>query len=120
MNTYKTLTLYNKHSGDCRAIKTEAKPRQTNTVVIRKRIEETVGPSTTINTREMKKPRLGPGNLVQRSTEVEILEDGRSSVVKETGLKYLSNFIEEKFENIIGTFLKGTKREICLKAFKDT
>ena len=96
MNTYKTLTLYNKHSGDCRAIKTiEPKPRQTNTVVIRKRIEETVGPSTSINTREMKKPRLGTGNQGQRSTEVEILEDGRSSVIKEAGLKYLPNFIEE-------------------------
>ena len=97
MNTYKTLTLYNKHSGDCRTIniKTESKPRQTNTVVIRKRIEETVGPSTSINTREMKKPRLGTGNQGQRSTEVEILEDGRSSVIKETGLKYLHNFEEE-------------------------
>ena len=83
MNTYKTLTLYNKHSGDCRAIKTEPKPRQTNTVVIRKRIEETVGP--TINTREMKKPRLDTGNQGQGDiTEVEILEDGRTSVIKET------------------------------------
>ena len=81
MNTYKTLTLYNKHSGDCRTIKTEAKPRQTNTVVIRKRIEETV------NTRDMKKPRLSTS-----STEVEILEDGRTSVIKETGLNHLPNF----------------------------
>merc|ERR550519_1464205 len=42
-----------------------------------------MGASTTINTREMKKPRLGTGNQGQRSTEVEILEDGRSSVIKE-------------------------------------
>ena len=90
MNTYKTLTLYNKHSGDCRAIKTEPKLRQTNTVLIRKRIEETVGPTSTSNTREMKKPRLISGTL--GSTEVEILEDGRSSVIKETGLKYLLYF----------------------------
>ena len=83
MNTYKTLTLYNKHSGDCRTIKTEAKPRQTNTVVIRKRIEETV------NTRDMKKPRLSTS-----STEVEILEDGRTSVIKETGLNNLQNFLK--------------------------
>ena len=93
MNTYKTLTLYNKHSGDCRTIKTEAKPRQTNTVVIRKRIEETV------NTRDMKKPRLSTS-----STEVEILEDGRTSVIKETGLNDLSNF-----KNI---FLNGCPFEI--------
>ena len=92
MNTYKTLTLYNKHSGDCRAVKTEPKPRQTNTLLIRKRIEETVGPNTTTNTREMKKPRLGTGNQGQGSIEVEILEDGRTSVIKETGLKYLPIF----------------------------
>ena len=91
MNTYKTLSLYNKHSGDCRAIKTEPKPRQTNTVLIRKRIEDTVGP-TSSSPREMKKPRLNSDTL--GSTEVEILEDGRSSVIKETGLKYLLQVVQ--------------------------
>ena len=92
MNTYKTLSLYNKHSGDCRAIKTEPKPRQTNTVLIRKRIEDTVGPTSSSSPREMKKPRLSSANL--GSTEVEVLEDGRSSVIKETGLKYLLQVVQ--------------------------
>ena len=98
MNTYKTLTLYNKHSGDCRAIKTEPKPRQTNTVVIRKRIEDTMGPNSASITREMKKPRLG-------STEVEILNDGRSAVIKETGLKYLLHVGGQNFE-IMGELIR--------------
>ena len=97
MNTYKTLTLYNKHSGDCRTIKTEAKPRQTNTVVIRKRIQESVGTTSIINTREMKKPRLSIG-----TQEVEILEGKRSSVIKEIGLKYLPTLgTERKYLKII-------------------
>ena len=91
MNTYKALTLYNKHSGDCRAIKTEPKPRQTNTVVIRKRIEDTMGPNSAINTREMKRHRLG-------STGVEILNDGQIAVFKERGLKYLLHVGGQNFE----------------------
>ena len=81
MNTYKTLTLYNKHATECRQVKTEPKPRAkpANTVVIKRTLEESG------STREIKIPRL-VNSQMKAEEEVKIVKEENRKTVK-SGIK---------------------------------
>ena len=105
MNTYKTLTLYNKHATDCRQVKAEPKPKLNNTVVIKRSLEES---------REVKKPRL----VKEEEEEVKIVkeETGTSVVRREISpLPTTLVKVESKPVTLVG--FRGFKCEECGEGF---